>query len=170
MSCCGTPVIRKSDEPEYPMSPSLAAMVSSWESACPGIIRAVHEDIANGDWDRQEAGLVPPYEPAQAFAVALQVLEATLLAQHVHHQYRAGSVLVRWGITKPSRVLPAISTQILDRASQDVATALAALRSEPVVCAQPPANPVPAMPSWNNPQVSMTYQLAPSIHPIAARQ
>ena len=49
MSCCGMP--RKSDEPEYTMPQPLARLASSWEQGCPGIMRALHEEIATGDWD-----------------------------------------------------------------------------------------------------------------------
>lgn len=158
MSCCGIPTPRKSDEPEYAMAPELALLVGSWEGSCPGITRAVHEEIATGDWDRQEEGFVPPYETTQAFAAALRVLEATLLARHILRQHQKGPWYVRWGLAQPSKDLPSADLDFLAAARQDVANTLAYLD---MAAARTPAQGAPVFAQahgWGNPQVSMTWQ------------
>ena len=116
MSCCGMP--RKSDEPEYTMPQPLARLASSWEQGCPGIMRALHEEIATGDWDRQQAGFVPAYAPDKACHVALAVLEQTLRGNFTRHQHLHGPWYVRWGLSKASTDLPPASMAFLEAARE----------------------------------------------------
>ena len=151
---------RKSDEPEYPVPPSLARLVSKWEKMCPGISQAVQEEIATGDWDRHEGGFVPPYEDVEALHVGFRVLEAQFLANHIRHQHRYGPWYVRWGMVKPSGVLPAPIVEFLSVAQEDVSAAIKDVEEARTKSLEQgssaPQEIVHSM-SWNSQPVSLTW-------------
>lgn len=103
MSCCGMP--RKSGEPEYPVPRPLLGLLMEWERYCPGIGRAVEEEIATGDWDRQEGVFVPAYTIEGAFDLAQRTLQQHLIARESARLHREGPWLIRLGLAKPPQSL-----------------------------------------------------------------
>lgn len=114
MSCCGFPP--RSNEPEYPLHPALAALLQRWEQEHPGIFEAVRGEIGRGDWDALGAdGLhVPAYSLSKAFEVAVDQLGKVLLANERARQIKKGSFLVRWGLSKPMEMLSAPLLALVD--------------------------------------------------------
>jgi len=115
MSCCPT-TIRPSQEPRYPVPPSLLAQVRQWEAACPGITAIVEEAIGTGDMDALcSQGMVPPYAPQAAAQVALQCLESTWLERTRHRLVSQGPLLVRWGFVRARPELTPEQQQTLEQ-------------------------------------------------------
>lgn len=124
MSCCGMP--RKSDEPEYPVPTALLSVMESWERYCPGIYQAVGEDVAGGDWDRQEGMFVPAYTLEGAFRVAGQILERHLVQREAARLHREGPWLVRLGLSKAPQTLSEKDRAFYNQAIQSMEQVLAA--------------------------------------------
>jgi hypothetical protein len=120
-SCCGMPP--RSQEPEYPMPPSLEILIRTWEGRYPGFLQAASEDIGCGDWDAMKEGdtCIPPYTPARAVEACKTQLARIILQQEQDTKRKQGSWHVRWGITKLSDALSSEGAQAVVQFEQEAA-------------------------------------------------